>query len=623
MSRFRFTIAKLMGAVLLAGVVVAASRFSPILGLAAALVAIGVVFADPIREVLNRPVGRLGLAVLFVWIVTAPAVLFFDPATYRPGRRGHVAREPLGFYRLFSDDVAYVAGSRTWERTASNLFVPHNTHIVPVWRLVTWGLVAGAGSLERLPEVLAIASYSILVAVMLLTGRLVARETGRVGLGLAAMVLVGTTSLMVSPAAWFSAGQPLWAGFGILATLGSAQSYRRSGRWPALLAAGLWAPLAGWIWTIGHLAGPVAAVSLWIDGRRRCRRAAAILLAATALAVALSLALAARPMDSRVSFHGRTIRDAIRPLQGILSTAQAIPENLVLGNLGLTVETTPIQGVVLTLALILLWVGRRWRWPRRRPTGRAAEAAGVDAAAAPGLAFNPLECAGAALVLGSYLVEWSFRGYLEYHNLRTLNLRAIVPWYDLIPQLGAVLFAAGWWSGPRRAGGPPAPRAKPARLSRRDALGLGVLALVLVVLNRPRVDALVRNSAPALLPSERELFMTDRLQTLRASALLVNQADWQRQYLRRLDRAEPVARRLRIGRDAIRAAFGHLWVPGAIGGYPPPGQFELYDVAGLLDIPDRGRALDLTTVRAALGPFLDPEKEPRPDWIGSKEPWPP
>src|SRR5262249_33013633 len=155
-------------------------------------------------------------------------------------------REPLGFYRLFSDDVAYVAGSRTWERTASNLFVPHNTHIVPAWRLLTWGLVAGAGGLERVPEVLAVASYSILVGVMLMAGRLVARETGRNVLALAAMVLVGTTSLMMSPAVWYSAGQPLWAGFGILATLWYAQSYRRSGQVAALVLAAISAVVAGW-----------------------------------------------------------------------------------------------------------------------------------------------------------------------------------------------------------------------------------------------------------------------------------------------------------------------------------------------------------------------------------------
>ena len=115
-------------------------------------------------------------------IATAPAILFFDPARVGPGP-GHNCREPLAIYRLFSDDVAYVASSRNWERTVSNLFVPHNTHIVPAWRIVTWALVAWAGSLERIPMVLAIASYSSLLAVMLLTGRLVAARPAAPSLG--------------------------------------------------------------------------------------------------------------------------------------------------------------------------------------------------------------------------------------------------------------------------------------------------------------------------------------------------------------------------------------------------------------------------------------------------------
>jgi hypothetical protein len=182
---------------------------------------------DP--KIMRRPVGRLGLAILILAIATAPAVLFFDPVDIWPGR-GHIARDPLGFYRLFSDDVAYVASSRNWQRTVSNLFVPHNTHIVPAWRLVTWALVVASGNLERLPTVLAIATYSILVTVMLMAGRLVAQETGRTLLGLVSMVLVGTTSLMLTPATWYSAGQPLWAGLGMLVTLWYAHSYRRAGQ---------------------------------------------------------------------------------------------------------------------------------------------------------------------------------------------------------------------------------------------------------------------------------------------------------------------------------------------------------------------------------------------------------
>ena len=56
------------------------------------------------------------------------------------------------------------------------------------------------------------------------------------------------------------------------------------------------------------------------------------------------------------------------------------------------------------------------------------------------------------LVIGAYLMEWTFRqGYLEFKFLRTINLRFLVPWYDVVPQIGVILFAAGWWSAKRPA----------------------------------------------------------------------------------------------------------------------------------------------------------------------------
>ncbi len=573
-------------------------------------------------NLLRRPVGRMTLVLLFAGIVTAPAVLFFDPATYAPNRRGHIARDPRDFYTLYSDDVAYVAASRTWDRTVANLLVPHNTHIVPAWRLVTWGLVALAGNLERLPVVLAVASYGILVAVMLMAGRLVARETGRIGLGLAAAAMVGTTSLMLTPAVWYSGGQPLWAGFGILATLWYVQSYRRNGRWLSLVLAALAAGLAGGFWSAGHLAGPVAAVYLWLDGRRRCRLAAAVPVAATAAAIVLMLSMATRPMDSRVSFHGRTVAEAFHPMQGAIITAQAIPEDLILGNLGLEAHTTPVQGILLTLGLIILWASRRWRRNADAPAPRSSDAAttiaisGADprepSARRPPwswFAFNPLECAGAAIVLGCYMLEWTFRGYFDYQYLRTHNMYTIVPWYDEIPQIGAVLFVIGWWSGPRRPAGsrfadghstpdradplrgpgPAGPDARPDRPQPAQGRCLDPAG------QPARCSPRSRSSSRSL-----------RLQTMRANLLLSLQVEWQRKYLKRLDQAEPVARRLGIGQDGIRAAFGSLYIPGSTGRLRPA-LHELYDVAAILDLPARGRVSDPAAVRAALARYLRPE----------------
>ena len=207
-----------------------------------------------------RRTGPLGVVCLVLILVTGPWLLFFDPIGW-PGQ-AHIARDPSAFYWLHSDDFAYVAASRTPPRTLANLFAPHNAHIVPAWRVLTWALVAWSGSLVKLPAVLAQAAYGILVAVMLMTARLVARETGRAGLGLAAMADVGTTSVMATPARLLTA-----------------------------------------------------------------------------------MALGGGKIDSTVSFHGRTPGEAARPVEGLLHTAQAIPENLILGNLGLKAQTTPVQGV--------------------------------------------------------------------------------------------------------------------------------------------------------------------------------------------------------------------------------------------------------------------------------------
>src|SRR5437879_5423228 len=124
----------------------------------------------------ERPVGRAATVALGLMVCFGPAWLFADA---------------LGTYRLHSDDFPYVAGSRTFARTAANLFAPHNTHIVPAWRLLTGGLMAAAGRLANLQTIFAEASYGIVVATMVLTGRLVSRETGRSAVGFAAMIVVG------------------------------------------------------------------------------------------------------------------------------------------------------------------------------------------------------------------------------------------------------------------------------------------------------------------------------------------------------------------------------------------------------------------------------------------------
>ncbi|AMV36594.1 hypothetical protein [Planctomyces sp. SH-PL62] len=500
----------------------------------------------------------------------------------------------MAVYRVYSDDFAYVSASRDLGRTITNLFMPHNTHIVPAWRVVTWFLVACAGSLERVPDVLAVASYGILAATMMLVGRFAARETGSEVVGAAAAVATGTTSLMLAPATWYSAGQPLWASFAAVAALWYAQEWRRSRSRPALALCMASTACAGWFWTIGHLAGPSAALYLWLDGRRS-RRAAAAPIAATVLAVGLALGLGAGKVDSRVSFHGRTAAEAARPVEGLFHTMQAIPESLVLGNLGLAVETTAGQGALLTIGLVGLWAASRLRRGGFRTC-------------------NPMEIAGAAFLVGSYLVEWTVRGYLDYRYLRTINVDMIVPWYHVAPQVGAVLFAAGWWSGPRTAESSRRLSRPPVGLSRASAMGVLAFAAVLVALNRPRVEDLWFNSAPPLTATEQARFPIPELQRMRTNAVMMDEAEHQRRHLRRFDLAEKTALSMGIGLDAVRAAIGRVDAPELP---------DAYDAVDLLDLPEKGKAVDPDQVRQALARYLFLEPPPRPAWLDPGETWPP
>ena len=553
--------------------------------LLACLQALWIPIAKLVIRLHQRKIGAVGVLCLTFLIAAAPYFLFFDPVDYRPWRR-HVAREPLSIYRLFSDDIPYVSSSRNWQRTVANLFEPHNTHVVPAWRVVTWALVRTAGTLPRLPSVLAVASYSILIAVMLLTGRLVARESGRAALGLAAMALVGTTSLMLAPAIWYSAGQPLWAGFGILTALWYAQSYRRSGRRLPLALAGIAAAIAGWLWTIGHVAGPVTAVYLWADRRPRCRRAAALPLVASALAAAIAFGLGGRHIDSKITFHGREVSAAINPVQGLLHTCQAIPENLVFANLGLTATTTTAQGVLLCASGLLLLGWIRFGRP-------GAERSSLDRILAP------LQWAGATIVVAAYMVEWTVRGYMDYQFLRTVNLRFFVPWYDAVPQIGAVLFAAGW-SNPQ----PPASAGSDPTITIEyaDTSGVSACLFVRCPLDRaqPSAGGLSGKGQRRALAAGRAGDVSDR-----AAADDAGEHPFDRERplaeaaSARLDQCEQIARRRGWGRDAVRAAFGHMFIPGAVV-QDRPELYNQYDAAALLDLPDHGQPFDTQTVRTVL-----------------------
>jgi hypothetical protein len=518
-----------------------------------------------ISDWLSRPVGRASAGVLAFGLCVLPGMLMADA---------------LRTFQLGSDDFHYFAASRTAARLLDNLWEPHNFHVVPFFRAWTWLVITLAGGWQHLQVAAAAASYAALVLVMLLGGHLVTRETGDGFLGLAAMIGLGVTTVMQPATTWYAASQTLWAGVGVLATLWALQRWRRGGGvWPLALAA-LTAALAAGSWSGGYAVGPVAVVYLWADGSSRCRKAALAALTLTALAVAALLAYRGKAMLAPEHFYGRQANSAIRPERGAVYTLQAVPEALVLANLGLDVATTASQGVMLSLILILGWAWQRWR-------------AG---------AVTPLELAGGTLVLISFWLSYSARGYDPFSSVRTLK------WYHTLPQIGAVLFVCGWRSGMMAL----STAARP--LSAGGALGVLALAGVMTSLHWPAAHRLLLDSVPRMTASEARIFLIPSLQRQRALALATEQAERQRRLLRRLDQIESVAREHGIGRTAIARAF-----PRIDGGNLP----EPIDALEMLDVPDEGRQNNPQAVRAALNWLMVTEPQFRPPWLDPNETWPP
>jgi hypothetical protein len=461
---------------------------------------------------------------------------------------------PLRWFFLRSDDFSYLGESRTVAALGSHLVASHNGHVVPLFLLETHLLARLAGSLEALPAVLRWASYATLVLAMATTGHVVARETGRPALGLAAMAAVGLTSVLGPTLLWYAASQALAAGTMIVVMLAALQAWRARGSWWPL-ALGLLASIAAPLfWSAGYAAGLVGMAYLWADGRRACRRAAVLFPAASVVLALFIWRFAGRGFALASHLATQPLSNLLPLDSAVAHSAQAICEALLLNNLGLDAATTTGQAIFLGALLVGIWA-----WTRRRP-----DAAGLRSWPR----VNPLEAAGAVLVAASLGMIFAARGVgSPFGGLRTLG------WYNAMAELGAVLFAAGWWSGPIAS---PLPRSvEPPR--RLELLVVLLFAGVLLVLQSPRIERVIYQYdglAAATVPS-------DPVQAPpRTVADLTEQARSQRRALAELDRLEQAVHEGGLGRAAIRQAVRDVSVPGMP---PGPADFRAED---LLDLPN-------------------------------------
>jgi hypothetical protein len=393
------------------------------------------------------------------------------------------------------------------------------------------------------------------------------------------MAMLGLSTVMEPVIVWYSASQALCAGSAILATLIALRGWSSKGRaWRLLLAAvcGIAATL---IWSGGLLAGPAAAGFLWTQGKPKDRRAAvAILVLSGCLAMLLARSISREIEQASVS-GGRRHGIIEKATNAARSTAISIPEILVLRNLGVDAELTGAQGVVFCFALGWWWL-RTEPWPVSR-----------------------LETAGAIMVIGSYLMVYYFRGYMPYEDLRPVG------WYHGIPEIGAVLFAAGCWFTSRD-GAEPESSPRQSILTRRELLMVVALASALVALHLPRAERLILQGAPKMSPEEAAKFPIPKIQRLRALLFSEEHAKLQGRALIRLEGAERVARELGIGRLTIRHTFGRVLVPGI------PENQKQSDAASLLALPDHDeKPQNQAAVREALRDYMVVEPEFVAPWL--------
>jgi hypothetical protein len=518
-------------------------------------------------------------------ILAAPLWLWDDPLDrYSPPGRGltglferHAAlADPFGETLLKLDDFEYVARSRTAADLRRGLLTPHNTHLVPLFRAWTYLWVQAAGSLAGLPRMFGLAAYLAYLLVMLLVGHVAAWETGRAEVGLAAMAGFGVSAVLWTTASWFAASQALWGAAGVIAAVAAVQRWRATGRWGWLAAAAGAAAAAPLFWSGGYVAGPAAVAYLAADdGPRRERLGGAALLLGVTGLVAVAAGLVAGPrIATAENFHGRTVAQAVNPVQGLVSTAQGVVEVLVLRNLGVAAETSPAQAAVLGLLLAGVWA-----WTRGRP-----------------LRVNRLEAAGASAAVLGFALVYTARGYYGFENLRDLS------WYQAIPEAGAALFAAGWWGGRGLASGPP-PRWL-SQPTRRGLLAALAVALAALVLQTPLVRAQRAAAGEARARAEGLVFRTPEFRRLWSRTSGSSRAEWQQRQLARLDRAGALARALGASRESIRRGLGPVDLSTMSDA--PAG----FDGGRLLPLPESGGRDDPARTAAVLAPELALDPEP-------------
>jgi hypothetical protein len=328
---------------------------------------------------------------------------------------------------LVGDDFDLLAESRTWQRTVEHLWQPHNEHVMPLCRLLTFVLEHLAVRLTFVPAVFTFVGPLALWLAMLLVYLFVRRELGHPLYGLLALVLFGVTTMYHQAVYWYAASFTILALDTILLGLLAAQRWRQTRRPIYLVLTCLAALLApGWF-AIGVLAAPLFAIYLLAPTREEQTSLLSRLLPALlpALGTGLFLAVSLYHSGHRIMhlehYRGRTAAEAFEPFQGLRITARSVVDNLLIGQLGSHLEGGFVyEPFVYILFIAAVVVAVRWGRPARD---------------------RRLMLLGLALVFVTYWIIYSARATWGYEEAPMTNLA----WtrYHLLPHLGLVLFFCG------------------------------------------------------------------------------------------------------------------------------------------------------------------------------------
>jgi hypothetical protein len=445
---------------------------------------------------------------------------------------------PLLRPELIQDDFQILARGATWQRTADDLWLPHNEHAMPLGRMLTYALMRVGGRATWLPWTAGLVGPLALLGALPLVYLFVRRELGHPFYGLVAAALFGVSSVYQQAVYWFAASFSILALGTMLLALLAAQRWKETGR-------GLWLDLAAlgcfvapcWF-ASAVLAGPLCVLYLLWPRRaggvntasppRRFGQLTFVPLLGTLLFVAVSLLWGSAHVRRLEHHGGHTLLESINLRVGLVYTLRSIVDNLLLGVCG--VSTVEAPRAVVAVVLVLAAVAAVWWW-RRAPDRR-------------------LLVLGLGMIGSAYVLVYSARAEFAYEGTMTQP-----NWsrYHLLPQLGLALFVVG---------GLPAGQGRhfvllPEGLSRRQARVLALLVAGLFLIQTPR--ALLGYFVP--LPGVERFARDDaeRQRLVEARATF----DAQRDTLRRIAEVEDRCRAHGLDPAAVHTSLPRLVVPGA------------------------------------------------------------